>query len=152
MKTGKYRQYPIPVQDLIATQGKKYCGRCNTVKNATEFAKRKNTSCGLSSWCVTCNRQYDKDNLTRFRRKRIDRYYKNAYGISYRDFLAVVYKQQGLCAICEVFMDEPHLDHCHMTGKIRSALCHKCNVGIGHFLEDPALLLKAAQYLGGFNG
>ena len=45
-------------------------------------------------------------------------------------------------------MDEPHLDHNAVTGEIRSLLCHKCNVGLGHFNDDPELLRRAVEYLG----
>ena len=55
-------------------------------------------------------------------------------------------KQGGLCAICG---DAAPLcwDHCHTTGKDRGMLCRSCNVGLGHFRDDPARLRKAASYL-----
>jgi hypothetical protein len=39
------------------------------------------------------------------------------------------------------------VDHCHDTGKVRGLLCNHCNVGIGFFKNNPALLLKTIAYL-----
>jgi hypothetical protein len=41
-----------------------------------------------------------------------------------------------------------HVDHNHMTGKVRGLLCHHCNVGIGHFEDNIVLLSNAITYLG----
>jgi hypothetical protein len=39
------------------------------------------------------------------------------------------------------------LDHCHKTGKLRGLLCSGCNLGVGIFKDDPALLYAAISYL-----
>jgi hypothetical protein len=41
--------------------------------------------------------------------------------------------QIGLCAICQEPMTKPRLDHCHVTGFVRGALCNSCNVKLGWF-------------------
>ena len=43
--------------------------------------------------------------------------------------------------------NKPVLDHCHATSSFRGWLCPKCNVGMGHFQDDPAMLEKAIDYL-----
>jgi hypothetical protein len=56
--------------------------------------------------------------------------------------------QSDLCAICSTSIAESvHVDHDHATGKVRALLCPPCNKGLGHFRDDPALLLAAATYL-----
>lgn len=71
-----------------------------------------------------------------------DHYYKKAYGIDAATADAL--KAKG-CQIC----GEPAfaIDHCHKTGIVRGALCHRCNTGIGWMNDSPELLRKAALYL-----
>ena len=74
------------------------------------------------------------------------------YGITQEWYDQTAEAQGGLCAICG-HPDRSakailHVDHCHDTGKVRGLLCHHCNVGLGHFRNDPALLSRAATYLG----
>jgi hypothetical protein len=37
--------------------------------------------------------------------------------------------------------------HDHTTGKIRGVICSACNIGIGHFDDDPDRRIRAAAYL-----
>ena len=54
-----------------------------------------------------------------------------------------------ICGICgsEPNGKDLHIDHDHATGAFRGLLCHSCNVGIGHFKEDPEVLDAAKRYL-----
>jgi hypothetical protein len=75
------------------------------------------------------------------------------YGLTKADFRAFMVKQGGACAICEKPERSSRkgilsVDHDHDTGRVRGLLCHACNVGLGHFRDDPALLARAAQYVG----
>jgi hypothetical protein len=69
----------------------------------------------------------------------------------------MVEAQGGLCAICfkpEVRRKEDGtlralaVDHDHVTGRIRKLLCHRCNLGLGHFDDDIMRLVSAVTYLG----
>jgi len=68
-----------------------------------------------------------------------------------RQILQEMYDSQGgVCAIC--LGDGASkmglvLDHDHKTNKARALLCHNCNVGLGNFKDDPALLESAERYL-----
>jgi Recombination endonuclease VII len=70
------------------------------------------------------------------------------YGLSVEEYEALVREQNGACAICK---KKPArwfcIDHCHATGVVRGLLCVKCNVGLGHFDEDPHLMRTATAYL-----
>lgn len=39
------------------------------------------------------------------------------------------------------------IDHDHVNGKLRDALCHACNAGLGLYGDDPGRLRAAADYL-----
>lgn len=80
------------------------------------------------------------------------------YNITVGEVNAMNKKQKGLCAICgkpESRKNPLHknkictlsIDHDHKTEQFRGLLCIKCNFGLGHFDDDPELLLKAIKYL-----
>lgn len=78
---------------------------------------------------------------------------KYRYGITIQDYDALLEAQGFACKICgdteprNVRGERFPIDHCHDTGLVRGLLCHHCNVGLGHFKHDTALLDKAAAYL-----
>lgn len=58
--------------------------------------------------------------------------------------------ENGTCDICGKPREgnrRLRVDHDHKTEKFRGLLCHDCNVGLGHFKDDPDLLQKAIDYL-----
>jgi len=74
------------------------------------------------------------------------------FGLTVDDYDRMLKDQNGGCAICGADdsgnkRDHFAVDHDHKSGKVRGLLCYQCNVGLGHFKEDPDLLRKAANYL-----
>jgi hypothetical protein len=72
------------------------------------------------------------------------------YGITLVEKKKMRDEQGNKCKICyqDFFPDvEPHVDHCHTSGKIRGLLCVRCNMGLGQFRDNPLALIKAAEYL-----
>lgn len=68
-------------------------------------------------------------------------------------FEAMLILQSGRCEICTAeFTETPHVDHSHVTGRVRGLLCDSCNLGLGKFQDDPALLRLAAAYLERYDG
>ena len=60
--------------------------------------------------------------------------------------------QDGKCAICKCLEKDASrsllmLDHDHKARRMRGLCCHSCNVGLGHFRDDPELLAAAIIYL-----
>lgn len=72
----------------------------------------------------------------------------NKYGIDSDQFVVMFEAQGGHCAICDnSLFDVCHIDHCHITGKVRGLLCRGCNQGLGSFNDSPAKLRQAVEYL-----
>lgn len=82
--------------------------------------------------------------------------FRKKFGLTTESFEAMLAAQNGACAVC--LERETHtyksgrirelaVDHCHTTGKIRGALCRRCNQGLGSFNDDPEILRRAIAYL-----
>jgi ATP-dependent exoDNAse (exonuclease V) beta subunit len=52
----------------------------------------------------------------------------------------------GECVICGRIGPRDQ-DHDHVTGQVRGLLCRRCNLALGHLLDDPILVHRAAAYL-----
>jgi hypothetical protein len=80
---------------------------------------------------------------------------KNKYRLSKRQYEILYQKQNGLCAICKLYIPEIHehspvpltVDHDHITHKVRGLLCCICNTALGEFRDDPNILQSAIDYL-----
>ncbi len=73
-------------------------------------------------------------------------------GLELDQFHARFESQDFSCAICgdELVLGGKrgaHVDHCHVTGKVRGILCARCNLGIGNFRDDPSHMVTASQYI-----
>lgn len=71
------------------------------------------------------------------------------YGLTAAQFEALLGAQNHVCPLCGVGLSllTCHVDHDHLTKKVRGLLCHTCNCGIG-FLRDSARIAAAAvRYL-----
>ena len=78
-----------------------------------------------------------------------------AYGLTIDEYEGMLIRQRGLCAICghaetrlrAGIPQRLHVDHDHVTGRVRGLLCSRCNRGVGAFRDDPAVFRRAARYL-----
>jgi hypothetical protein len=77
------------------------------------------------------------------------RYLWTTYRITPEEFRGMLEEQDHTCAICPSPVDEEtgRLDHDHESSLRRGILCHHCNVGLGHFQDNPELLMRAVEYL-----
>jgi len=67
--------------------------------------------------------------LNPIRRKEVVARHK--YGLSKDERLELFESSDGLCAICYE-VPATVIDHDHETGRVRGALCYRCNTGLGH--------------------
>jgi hypothetical protein len=58
------------------------------------------------------------------------------YGITLEEYDAMLVRQAGKCAICGWAYQKLVVDHNHVTGAVRSLLCHLSNALIGCARED----------------
>ena len=73
---------------------------------------------------------------------------KARYGISLAEHDEMLLAQNKVCAICGKPSSKPfHVDHDHVTAKVRGLLCFKCNSGLGMFCDDISVLRAAIEYL-----
>jgi hypothetical protein len=74
---------------------------------------------------------------------------RTQFKITLAEYDAMVKAQDGRCAICTGKEENSslHVDHCHETGRVRGLLCIRCNRGLGYFLDNPAFLKSAIEYL-----
>ena len=93
--------------------------------------------------------------------KRSSEYQKNAfikskYGITLDQYKVMLILQGEVCAICKqketrknryTGICKLHVDHDHLTGKVRGLLCSKCNFGISAFKDNTDILIEAINYL-----
>lgn len=114
----------------------KVCISCKKEKRADQFNKAASCTDGRRTECRACQAIYNRDHKIRSR-----------YGLSRAEYLALVAKQCGRCAICEQPQKTWHVDHDHVTGAVRGLLCRYCNVGLGFYRDDPATLAAAIRYL-----
>jgi len=128
---------------------KKKCERC--YKRDSMRERRANPE--VYQLMLEANRE--RQRTPEFKARNKDRQRRNhrrrRYGLSYEEFLSMLEKQDHKCAICGRHIEEKerdaNVDHDHTTKVVRELLCRMCNVGIGHFMENSELLLKAADYL-----
>ena len=78
---------------------------------------------------------------------------RKKYGMSAKEFDEKFLAQGSCCAICKTKESSSrnkgamHVDHDHVSGKIRGILCQGCNVTLGKMRDSPELLRAAAAYL-----
>lgn len=80
------------------------------------------------------------------------------YRVTPEKFAAMMEKQGKCCAICGIALAKksnitlPHIDHAVVDHRahVRGILCQRCNMALGMFGDDPAILERAIAYLDNF--
>lgn len=101
--------------------------------------------------CRNCYyRQWRSDNPEKFRWSVRNSTLLRKYGIDIAAYEELLEKQGGCCIICGDRLlpgFKTHVDHNHVTGKVRGLLCHPCNVAIGFMREDISIAKRILNYL-----
>lgn len=125
----------------------KACSRCKIVKKRDEFSSCPSKKGGLSSRCKECRRLTE----TTIKRKAENPRWSigkrlEFHGITLADYDAMLIAQSGRCALCEIPMRMPCVDHCHKTFVVRAILCNHCNHMLAG-IEDEEFLKRALTYV-----
>ena len=141
----------------------KKCTKCGEVKSLDQFSNHIRHKDGKRFRCKVCEAADQKEAKQKrlaldyegTRSKERAHNLKRMFGMSLEEYDEKLKAQDGVCAICGGLCKSGKrlaVDHNHTTGKIRDLLCGNCNGGLGKFLENPELLLKAADYIRKHNG
>jgi len=125
--------------------------QAHTISNLPEYRERwkKQREANPAAQAAKAKRWRDR-NLDSARAKNRDAQRWRRYGATPEQIEAFHAAQDGNCPGCAKPLDHagtPHLDHCHETNKVRGLLCARCNLALGHALDDPATLRRLAEYL-----
>jgi hypothetical protein len=140
----------------------KKCPCCKKEKSLDYFGKNRCVKKdGLNIYCIDCARK--KGNESRRKNPEAGRLYtathkhvlrnsnyRRKYNFSLEEYNQMFIKQEGKCAIClkhqNEFKTALHVDHNHMTGKVRGLLCVICNSRIA-VVENSEFMEKAKKFL-----
>lgn len=157
-----------PISEYYTTNGRvqSWCGTCTLEYAKTWRAKNpERVAAGRTKWRkenperqLRNSREYyrkNKDRLDEYRRnyakanpeKELDWRLKGDFGIGLDEYMELLEKQGGICAICSRDDRKIVIDHDHLTGKIRGLLCIRCNVALGTFGDTAEGVERALNYL-----
>ncbi len=141
----KTRKRPVSHKPAEVAAGHKWCARCQRAQPLAEFGRNRSSRDGLTTYCRHCHNGATYE--SRQRRGGSRHYHlRRRYGIGQADYDALVEQQGGLCALCRQRAPE-HVDHDHLTGRVRGLLCSCCNQALGNARDDIATLQRAIDYL-----
>lgn len=132
----------------------KTCRTCATTKPLSEFVKDPRWPNTYKVDCRICYNKRRRDNYNPQTRR--NEGLKHLYNITEDDVHLMYGSQKSSCAICQKPISlisgktkkgKAHVDHCHLTGKVRGLLCTKCNTLLGMAEDSVKILKNAINYL-----
>lgn len=141
---------PSPV---VLMHFRKVCHKCNKEKSLNLFMK--DSPSQKRHVCKECNashvKEWQKKNTEKAALKAQRYQMRVRHKITAKEYLQMFTEQKGLCALCgdsQYNMKQSlHVDHCHLTNKVRGLLCRNCNMGLGTFCDSEEFLQRAIEYL-----
>lgn len=155
----------IEARELLK-QHKKFCPRCEKIKDLDEFSTMK-TKSKIASHCRECSREMlneyyntekgkmvKKNDYNRNKMRMRNNKLKKDFGISLDEYNQILASQGGVCAICGRTEKENKkmlaVDHDHTTLKNRAILCSSCNLTIGFIEKNKIDIDKIKEYINKF--
>jgi hypothetical protein len=89
--------------------------------------------------------KWQRDNPERNKINVRRHYAKKQYNLSLEEYDKL--REQRICDVCKTEHDKLNIDHCHKSGRVRGVLCKNCNIGLGMFKDQEAILRQACDYL-----
>ena len=129
------------VRQTVTGEREQFCPHCKRYKLVQEnFRNKRTESCSHPDWCDLC-KYFD--------------YTEAEYDLNDASYEALLQSQQYGCRICGKKCSVNRMlsvDHDHQAAgmKIRGLLCFSCNLALGCFKDDIAVIERAAQYVEGF--
>lgn len=124
-----------------------YCRPCHRSLGKESFERRGGKK--IQTICVRCGESRDGSHPTYC--AKCWRYWQvmRNYDLTTEQYDQMAAGMNGQCPLC---LSAPgvrgwHVDHCHITGKVRGLLCGSCNRGLGQLQDNPEILRRAADYL-----
>jgi DNA-directed RNA polymerase subunit RPC12/RpoP len=72
---------------------------------------------------------------------------RDYFGLSKEDIKNILEDQEYKCSICDKDLgDDVNVDHCHLYNEVRAILCTHCNLGLGHFKDNPEAPRELGRY------
>ena len=130
----------------------KKCPRCGIKKERSEYWNDASRPDGITAYCKPCKAEVTNmnvsKNLTHHKKRARSNNLKKKYNLSMDEFEDMLKNQNYKCDIChKEIKSYSAVDHDHITGKIRSLLCRKCNLGLGAAKDSIKILKNMIKYL-----
>ena len=140
-----------PRRPVASADHLKICSRCEQEKPRTEFYPNSRSKDGLQYDCKRCRikdvNAYTESNIE-IRRQWAKRSQLRKYGLTSEEFDAIRRRQNDECAVCHKVV-ALHVDHDHVTNRVRGLLCLKCNMALGLLADSPETIQSLLTYVAG---
>lgn len=155
--TCKSCKHELPVSKFSVSTKTNKAGESKDYVDSTCMVCRRNTYLakpGKREIHRQGTKNWYRDNPDKAKSQRLKR-----YGIDLDGYNALRKKQNYCCAVCKKHEEDVsqgraktsatalHVDHNHLTGKVRGLLCTNCNIILGKCYDDETVLNNAIQYL-----
>lgn len=138
----------MKTKESIAKYNKEYFSRPEVIARAKIRNSKYKLRRKLYKKTIVGRKNENKSRRKRYSETDFKSRLKRTYGITFEQYKEILLHQSGVCAICARPQSAKlHVDHCHITGKVRGLLCGSCNRALGLMKDNIDFLSKAITYL-----